>query len=767
MGAPIIEVNQDTSYQFIQEVEYHLDPDHILDIDEIRNSKKWLPITSNNINFGFIEETLWLHFTVQAGETGDWRLHTPYPLIDYIDYYSFINQQPLKPIITGDARAFSSRGISNANFVVPYYLHKSDILDVYIKVDTKGASEVPIMFSSKKIFDRTETLRIFLLGWMTGILVVMAFYNSALYVFTKEKIYIIYALTVLTYLIGTAMYNGTAFQLLWPNKPHLNEILYPITNSFYHFCNALFIIMILNLFDRGKFISISFKIIYWFSILLIPLSFFVSYENVVPIEIILALILNASAFIVGLYYACKGERIAMFFTLAWGLYILGMLIANLRAIGYLPVNWFTLYVYQVGVFIQVSVLSMALAQRIEQQRKKSIEILKRYKNLYDSSLSGQFTLNKKGLIIDVNPALIKMLGYDTQDDMIKLSNKNHQEYFHSDTESPKSFFQILLDKEEVNNAEMQLKNKKGQLNWFSISVKAIKNRRGLIESYQGSLINIEERKKSEENKKKSIQERMLAMEHLVLGICHEINTPLGISNTAISHLKGDIEFLNKYFNNGELTKSIFSERLEIKKDATEIVKKNLNRINNLISKFKEVSVLHKGYKFEEGNLKHILEELKLVSREKFGADKLSIHHVNSITFKGYPRAINDILYNLCQNSIIHGLNDDGKITIKADANINHIVIKLSDNGKGIENDRIRDIFNPFYTSKHGSGGSIGLGLFQVFNIVTQLLDGDIDVKNTHPGVEFSITFPIVLSPIEDRNKQKTDFQFKLINQKVG
>lgn len=762
-AAPWVELDPNTDYYLVKEVDYLLDPSHTLTIDELKNSDTWQPITTSNVNFSFIQETLWLKMNFTSQHAQKWMLKVPYPLIDYFTNYSYINGEPLPVYETGDLRPFDNRPINHPYFSFAYNLAPQDKLEIFIKVRTSGASEVPIQFITEKSFKLDNRLRVFLIGWMNGILIVMMLYNLMVYYYMRDPIYLAYVATLLFYAIGVAFYNGTAFQYLWPNHPKMSEI-YPLTNGAYHLLNTIFVIMLLNLLSRAKCIKYFYIVFTAISASLIPFSFVFEYQTIVPLQVLQALILNFTAFPIGVYYAIKGERTAQFFVAAWGLYILGMVIANLRAAGFLQADWFVLYVYQIGAFIQVSVLSIALADRIQSQQNLSINTLKRYQYLYDSSLSGQFTLDKNAAIIDANPAFKKMLGYEESDEIVRRSQENHQKYFHPDSATPKRIRKTLLEKGYIHDMQVQLKTKNGELKWFSASVQAVLNSTNNITSYQGSLIDIEERKINEENKKRAMRERMLAMEHLVVGICHEINTPLGISRTAISQLKEDFSLLNKASENNDLTKSMFTERLELEDEAIDIINKNLNRINGLISEFKEASVLQKGYKFDEDNLKFIFEEIELILSRKIGKENIKIESEKDIHFRGYPRAVMDLLTNLYMNSISHGFeNGNGVIKISARTIKDKIEIKLRDNGTGIASHRIRDIFNPFYTSKRGSKGSIGLGLFQVFNIVTQLLDGNIEVDNVNPGVEFTVTFPIELEPIENRGAKSGDSKLSIIH----
>ena len=71
-----------------------------------------------------------------------------------------------------------------------------------------------------------------------------------------------------------------------------------------------------------------------------------------------------------------------------------------------------------------------------------------------------------------------------------------------------------------------------------------------------------------------------------------------------------------------------------------------------------------------------------------------------------------------------------------------IKIKYQDDGKGCSIEVSEHIFEPFYTTKRGRGGS-GLGMHLVYNIVTQLLNGEIKLSSKDPnGVCFDLLFPV-------------------------
>ncbi len=114
-----------------------------------------------------------------------------------------------------------------------------------------------------------------------------------------------------------------------------------------------------------------------------------------------------------------------------------------------------------------------------------------------------------------------------------------------------------------------------------------------------------------------------------------------------------------------------------------------------------------------------------------------------IVVDSYSGDFYQLLTNLILNAMIHGFEgrEEGVLTIDALIDGTDTILKIKDNGIGIEESVRRKIFEPFYTSKRGSGGS-GLGLSIVSNIVKQKLNGEIEVHSElGKGTEFVIRFP--------------------------
>lgn len=253
------------------------------------------------------------------------------------------------------------------------------------------------------------------------------------------------------------------------------------------------------------------------------------------------------------------------------------------------------------------------------------------------------------------------------------------------------------------------------------------------------------------------QEKMASLGRLVAGIAHEINTPVGIGVTAISHLSYLINALNEKFTSKTVTNTYMREFLANAEKGTEISLFNLARAADVISNFKLIAVDQSSDILRTVDLKTYLNEILLSLHPKLKNLQHTICVECDEGLQAYCRAgaLVQIITNLIMNSIIHGFEniEQGKISIMVKAKGNRIHLCYADNGCGIPKEAINKLFEPFYTTKRGKGGS-GLGAHLVYNLVTQGLNGTIVASSgMGMGLKYDIEFPI-------NNSAKTSEEMK-------
>lgn len=279
-------------------------------------------------------------------------------------------------------------------------------------------------------------------------------------------------------------------------------------------------------------------------------------------------------------------------------------------------------------------------------------------------------------------------------------------------------FNILEQKIEQRTQELE--NKNGELS----------NTLGQLQSTQQQLVE---------------SEKMASLGGLVAGVAHEINTPVGIGITAISHLEEKVQEFSRLYGDGKMKRSDLEKFLEASRQSTTIITTNLNRAAELIQSFKQVAVDQSSEDIRNFKMSEYIHEILISLRPKLKRTKHKINvecndHLEVSTYAG---AFSQVLTNLIMNSIIHayGEEDEGHIGVEIKDEGDKVHLVYSDDGKGIPADNLKKIFEPFFTTKRGQGGS-GLGLHIIYNIVTQKMNGTIDCQSTvGEGTTFTIIIP--------------------------
>jgi len=240
-------------------------------------------------------------------------------------------------------------------------------------------------------------------------------------------------------------------------------------------------------------------------------------------------------------------------------------------------------------------------------------------------------------------------------------------------------------------------------------------------------------------------EKMAALGKLVAGVAHEINTPLGVSLTSITHIKDMYEDMDTLFTQNTMKRSDLEQFLSGNQQGLAISLNNLNRVSKLVNTFKTVAT---DQHVEELQNLSFAEYLKntLISLEpnlkntnittKWDCDQ-------ELVLSTYPGILWQVFSNLIMNSLIHGYVTDevGIINIAVQLKGEFVTITYSDDGCGMNEEVRASIFLPFYTTKRHRGGT-GLGMHIVYNMVTHKLKGSISCRSEiGSGTEFIITLP--------------------------
>jgi signal transduction histidine kinase len=245
-------------------------------------------------------------------------------------------------------------------------------------------------------------------------------------------------------------------------------------------------------------------------------------------------------------------------------------------------------------------------------------------------------------------------------------------------------------------------------------------------------------------------EKLASLGGLVAGVAHEINTPVGVGVTAASTLQAKAAQLQALYEAGTMGRSHLDRFISVAAEATRIILANLARAAELINSFKQVAVDQSSGERRRFELKGYLEEvlLSLGPQLRKGGHAVSIDCPEELLVDSYPGALAQIITNLFSNSLMHAYapGQRGNIKLQVSQAGTGIELIYRDDGRGIAPEHLSRVFDPFFTTRRGSGGS-GLGMHIVYNLVTQMLGGSITLDSAPGhGVTVTVRFPIGVAP---------------------
>jgi len=244
-------------------------------------------------------------------------------------------------------------------------------------------------------------------------------------------------------------------------------------------------------------------------------------------------------------------------------------------------------------------------------------------------------------------------------------------------------------------------------------------------------------------------EKTAALGSLVAGVAHELNTPIGNARIAATTLMDStLSIRNKYAQG--LSRSSLESFLVDARDGSLILERNLRRAADLINSFKQIAIDQSSTATRQFSLATIVSEVLVtlwpsIKRTPF---KVQQSIPDDIVLDSYPGPLEQVLINLINNALIHGLEGrpHGRITISASRiEGDWVRLVVEDDGKGVPEEQRARVFEPFFTTKADEGGT-GLGLSISHSIVTGPLGGEIEMTTAeNAGTRFCISLPITVN----------------------
>ncbi|USD67710.1 ATP-binding protein [Vibrio sp. SCSIO 43136] len=226
-------------------------------------------------------------------------------------------------------------------------------------------------------------------------------------------------------------------------------------------------------------------------------------------------------------------------------------------------------------------------------------------------------------------------------------------------------------------------------------------------------------------------EKQGSIAQLVMGMAHELNTPLGNIKMAASLQPNMLQNIEEKLANGKLSAADLNEHLRMSCETNEIISSNAGKMADLVAQFKKLSIHETQFRqSEQIELAQWLKDTASLACDNYGPN-----HTPTISVEVLPsnakvtintaqlaQAIEDLVFNALEHGLTNHSTDE--ILIISIVHEHHLELNFEDNGKGVSAEIQDHIFDPFVTTARSKGGK-GLGLNLVYNLVTQGLKGHI------------------------------------------
>lgn len=655
-------------------------------------SQTYTQSKSDVLNFNVSTSAFWLKTSIALDTDKEVIFEIENPLVNSVAMYVMLNGSLIQVDSISKYVPFNQRKVIHPNyrFIVPAG-HRNDTLTCYIRCESFAQLNLPINIGTQPMYDESSG-KDFFSAMYFGLMLVMFLYNLFLFLTILDKNYLYYSLYIATVALVQVNLKGIGFMYVWPNFPLFEKYAVFIFSPLTAFSSIAFI----KQFISTKTFTPKLDKVYWFFIAVYSL---IIVNAIVGVPQVSYNLLNAGGAFLSFFMIYNAivikrkynYRPATFFLVAWSVFLGSIILFVLKDVGVLPYNPLTASILQLGSAIEVTLLSFALADKIN--------ILKKEKELaqadaLNSAQENERITREQNIILEQKVVERTTALTETNNNLsIALNDLKQAQTQLVESEKMASLGQLTAGiAHEINNP----------INFVTSNIKPLE--RDIKELYT----------LQEET------EKLLADNQQAIETVKKYKADLDFD-----YLKTEINFLLKGIHEGS------SRTAEIVKGL------------RIFSRVDEDDI--KLASINEGLDSTII----IVNNQLNNKIVIEKEYANLPYVECFPGKLNQVFLNLISNAIYaikqkFKENDGGKLFIKTEQTETSVIITVKDNGTGMTDETKNKLFEPFFTTKPVGEGT-GLGLSITYNTIKKH-NGKLNVESKlGEGTAFIITIPLKYS----------------------
>lgn len=338
----------------------------IRDVTSPELSNRFIKSKWETPNYGYTDSVFWVRFGLKNDRSGgDWLLEVDYPLTDRIELYiPSASEAGFTVKKAGDQYPFHEREFKHQNIIFPLPSDMSEESILYLRFESEGTMQMPLNIWSPLAFLEKDHKERLLFGLYYGIILALFLYNLFLFFSLRDVNYLYYVLFIASYGFMQISLTGLAYEYLWPDMPWWSNKAIPLSIAFSVICVSKFSSSFLQARTHVPKINHLFNALMVSAGLVMIFSLVGDYTLATTFAAGLTMVFILVAMTAGIISWSKGYRLAKFFVIAWSIFMIGQFLYILQAFGVLPQNGVTVNGMYIGSAMELILLSLALADRI-------------------------------------------------------------------------------------------------------------------------------------------------------------------------------------------------------------------------------------------------------------------------------------------------------------------------------------------------------------------------------------------------------------------
>lgn len=340
----------------------------------------WTRNDDDNISFGYGTDIYWFRLTLDNAASRAVRtfLEIGYPVLDRIEVYINPMTEDAKSLVLGDKQPFSERPIDHRNFIVPLDLAAGEQTRVFLRVKTTSSMQVPLVWWDRDSFYSAEQSRTMFEGIYYGIVLVMVLYNLFVFMAVGERSFLHYVGYITAMPLFLASLHGVAFQYLWPGATWWNDQSIIVFLNLAVLFGGTFSVRFINVTreNHPRFNRWAVAVIMAAGTLAVA-GLLIPYRLLILPTILVAFVGCTTMLTLSILRWYKRDPAARYYTLAWVFMLFGGIVLALSKFTVLPRNLLTENATQVGSALGVILLSLALADRLDREKRRAFQAQQR------------------------------------------------------------------------------------------------------------------------------------------------------------------------------------------------------------------------------------------------------------------------------------------------------------------------------------------------------------------------------------------------------